>query len=230
MKLQYQELPQEFVQMLTAQTALFNTVNPMAELQTTNKALYLVLENSFKEFAQGKVNMEKIFASLGWFHFRDRLCSVFLSKVLFKKYPNSTDINLIDDIKNFEKKFSFIGVTSNSRLMLLGFFLKLNSLELGVDDIKSGEETSMHNPPKGFEQILEMAKVNTDKPDWIILLCWYLVEYLGFYRVQASILQGKKFREMLSELSEKQRTSLMQNLFAYGASINEHEWFDASLV
>jgi hypothetical protein len=223
-------MPTEFVAMLKSSSVNFSTNNPLSEIQTTNKALYLILEKAFKEFSPGKINLEKVFNTLGWLNFRDRLCSVYLSKILFDKFPEFTDTLLVDEIKQFESRYAFFSVTSHSRLFLLGFFLKLNALELGIDNIKSGEEITLVNPPKGLEQVLSISKVKNDKPDWVILICWYLVAFLGFYKVQSSIMAGKSFSEILADLMESERDQLMKGLLAYGASIGEDEWFNSNLI
>ena len=101
LKLPFIRLPQEFVALL--KTNLGGTPKPsdVFKVLQLNPAMMMAINTAFSEFDDGR-GLEKVMSALGWSSFRDRLASLYVSKSLYGKYSQSTDLEIIEDIKNFE--------------------------------------------------------------------------------------------------------------------------------
>jgi hypothetical protein len=213
-------LPTEFVTCLkdsnyqTGNSGLFSYLRQ-------SPGLLMVLERAFDEFNEHQIGLEKIVTTLGWEHFRDRMCSVYLFKILNSSFPEKTDLELVEEIKSVEKRFSDRSLAGNSRLFLLGFYLKVFNLY----------ESFQENPkdptkiPMTVDRALALSKARTDKPDWLILLCWHMDQFLGSQKLTDAIKAGESWDKLYEQLTSAQKFHLISNLLSYGASIEEDDPF-----
>jgi hypothetical protein len=68
--------------------------------------------------------------ALGWSNFRDRMASMYIYKSIHGTFPKHTSMDLVEDIKQLEARFSNNGVTSYSRIFMLGFYLRLANIQI----------------------------------------------------------------------------------------------------
>lgn len=214
-------LPSEFVTLLKSNLSVTNFTEPIFNLIYPNRALYLILETAFKEFNDGR-GLEKVMNALGWSSFRDRMASVYISKTLYGDFPNKTNLDLVEDIKLIENRFSNHMVNGFSRLFLLGFYLKLANLEIQTKQDNKYLEIIL---PNEIGPLLKLSQGRSEKIDWLILILLHLHASLGESLLTNHLIAGKKFEDLYMLMSKVDQEQMGQNLMAYGASIQESDVF-----
>jgi len=196
-------------------------VAPIFDVLRPNKGLYLTLEKAFKEFDDGR-GLEKTVLALGWANFRDRLASLYISKSIYGSFPQKTSMELVEDIKAFEQKFIDQGVHSNSRLFLLGFYLKLANIQIQRRENNQFLEIKI---PDEIGPILKLSQGRSEKIDWLILIVMHLREALGEKTLTHAISAGKRLEEIYAMVSVESKHIMHENLLGYSASIREPDFF-----
>lgn len=221
LKLPFVGLPKEFVTLLKLPLSPSSQVAPILEVIGKNKALIQVIETAFNEFDDGR-GIEKIISVLGWPSFRDRLASVFIYKTVYGEYPKTTNPELVEEIKVFENIYSEHTTHNNSRIFLLGFYLKLANLKIQ----KSLDNQFLEiNLPDGLKILLQTSQGRSEKIDWLLLTLLHFYHAFGDKTLLNSLIGQKKFDELYSLLSTEDRELMLENLLAYGASIDEQDIF-----
>jgi hypothetical protein len=214
-------LPKEFVTLLKTNLQVTSSPAPIFDVIRPNKAIYLSLERAFAEFDDGR-GLEKTMMALGWANFRDRMASMYIYKVVHGNFPTSTSMDLVDDIKTFEHRFVDHGVHGLSRVFLLGFYLKLANLQIRERQNNQFLEIKV---PEEIGPLLKLSQGRSERADWLILILLHLHNSLGDKLLTNTLLSGKKFDELYELLTEDQKKNMLENLLAYGASINEADFF-----
>lgn len=214
-------LPTEFVTLLRSNLSVSNSTEPIFNIINSNRALYSILETAFKEFNDGR-GLEKVMTALGWTSFRDRMASVYLSKSIYGDFPTRTNLDLIEDIKLIENRFSGHSVNGFSRIFLLGFYLKLANLEIQTKQDNKFLEIIL---PAEIEPLLKISPVRSERIDWLILILFHLNAALGEGLLTKHLIAGKKFEDLYALMSKEDQEQMGQNLMAYSASIQEAEVF-----
>lgn len=219
--LPYVNLPQEFVTLLKSSLTASSGPEPILEVIRPNRALYSILENSFDEFHDGR-GLEKLMLALGWFNFRDRMASVYIYKKIYGNYPAQTNMELVEEIKELESRFSSHGVHSYSRLFLLGFYFKMAQVQLRE---KADNPFLELNVPQEIGPLLKLSQGRTEKTDWLVLILMHMHIDIGPKLIANSLAQGKKFEDLYGFMTIEARRTMHDNLLAYGASIREQDIF-----
>ena len=214
-------LPAEYVDLLKANLASVSSPDQIFNNIRSNPALYTILENGFKEFNDGR-GLEKTMMALGWSNFRDRMGSLYIHKAIFGNFPNKTTMELVEDIKLLESRFLDNSIQSYSRVFLLGFYLKLANLQIQKRENNQFLEITI---PEEIAPILKISQARSEKIDWLILIVLHLLNGLGEKIVINALAAGKNFDELYNLLSPDSRKLMMDNLLAYGLSINEPDLF-----
>ncbi len=212
-------LPTEFVGLLKNPTAAGGGAVP--QMLRGAPGLTMVMERAFKEFDEHHMGLEKVSTVLGWAHFRDRMASVYLFKALHGSFPDKTDMELVEDIRIFENRFSDKSLAGNSRLFLLGLYLRFLNTYLSMRE-EGGLEIKV---PQGVDRVMTIKQVRTDKPDWLVLLVWHLDLFLGTDELVRLIQINTRWESFYELLTDAQRFQLVSNLLSYGASIQEEDPF-----
>lgn len=214
-------LPSEFVTLLKSNLSVTTSPAPIFDVIRPNQAIYLTLEKAFKEFDDGR-GLEKTMIALGWSNFRDRMASIYIYKAIHGQYPKSTSMDLVDDIKQLETRFTNHSVTSFSRVFLLGFYLRLANLQIQKRENNKFIEIRI---PEEIGAFLRLSQGRSEKTDWLILIILHLLNGLGDKLLMNALMQGKKFDELYEMLSPENKKNMLENLLAYGASIQEQDIF-----
>ena len=155
-------LPQEFVTLLKSNLSVTNSAAPIFEILRTNPALISILDNAFKEFNDGR-GLEKVMTALGWANFRERVASVYIYKSIYGNFPSKTDMELVEDIKLLENRFTDHSVNSYSRLFLLGFYIRLANLEIQNREDNKFLEIKI---PNEIGSLLKLSQGRSQRADW----------------------------------------------------------------
>ena len=111
-----------------------DSIQEIATTLNSNAGISTVVEKCFKEYDEFDLGIEKAIQVLGWPHFRERLVSIYIYKRTYGSYPLKTDITLVDSICRFEAALEKISLHNNSRVFLLGTYLKFLGFEKGFED------------------------------------------------------------------------------------------------
>ncbi len=214
-------LPSEFVTLLKSNLAITTSPAPIFDVLRPNQALYLTLEKAFKEFDDGR-GLEKTMIALGWSNFRDRMASVYIYKAIHGYYPKLTSMDLVEDIKQLEGRFINHTVNSFSRVFLLGFYLRMSNIQIQRRENNKFLELKI---PEEIGAFLRLSQGRSEKTDWLILITLHLLNGLGDKLLMNALMQGKKFDDLYDLLSSENKKIMLENLLAYGASIQESDVF-----
>lgn len=214
-------LPTEFITLLKSNLSVTSSPAPVFDVIRPNLALYSVLERAFKEFDDGR-GVEKTMIALGWSNFRDRMASLYVYKAIYGNYPIKTNMELVEDIKELENKFVDHSVHSISRMFLLGFYLKLANIQNQNRGANQFLEIKISDD---VLRVLNITQGRSEKIDWLILTTMHLLDALGEKMLLNNLASGKKYDELYRLLNLEQQKSMMNNLLAYGASIQEKDIF-----
>lgn len=216
--LPYIRIPAEFLQLLKKNMGGTPVPSEIFKILNGNPALILVMGKAFTEFDDGR-GIEKVMSALGWSSFRDRLSSLYVSKALYGKYSEKTDLEIINDIKEIENRFQNFAVSSFSRLFLLGFYIKLSNIKQ-----QTLKDATMITIPENVERILSVVEGKSERIDWLILIISHLCLFFDEKLILNHLSQHKKIDDLYELMSSSQRQLMFENLLNYGASIGEQDF------
>lgn len=214
-------MPQEFVTLLKSNISVSSSPAPVFDIIRPNRALFSILETAFKEFDDGR-GVEKVLTALGWANFRDRMASIYVYKTMYGDYPSKTDMELVEDIKQIETRFTDHSVSSISRLFLVGFYLKLANLK--IQEREDNKFLEIKIPPE-IGAMMKLSQGRSERIDWLLLILLHLNASLGEKMLMNNLIAGKKFDELYQLMPKDSQEVMNQNLLAYGASIQEPDVF-----
>ncbi len=214
-------LPAELLNLLKLN--LPTNVAPETILQTisANPAVQLLLERTMTEFHGGR-SLEKALTALGWPGFRDRFASLYIYKTIHGIYPTLTYLDLVDEVRTLEVRFGPYGTSGNSRVFLLGLYLKLSNLKLLNE--ASGKFLELRIPVE-VDGLLKHTQGRSEKLDWVLLIVTHLLEGLGETMLSRALAAGEPMDAIYPLLSTTHREWMFKNLLTYGASIREPDMF-----
>lgn len=214
-------LPSEFVTLLKTNLSVTTSPAPVFDVIRPNQALYTSMEFAFKEFDDGR-GLEKTMLALGWPNFRERMASLYVYKTIHGSFPLRTNMELVEDIRDLELRFINHSIHGVSRVFLLGFYLKLGNIQVQQ---REGNKFYEVKVPVEVDNLLKLSMGRSEKLDWLILIIMHLINGLGEKIVANAIASGKKLEDLYSLMGADARKNMMDNLLAYGASINEKDIF-----
>lgn len=214
-------LPREFVSLLKANLSITPSPDTVFAHIKANKALYHIIDTAFKEFDDGR-GPEKSLLALGWPNFRERVSSLYVYKLIYGDFPTSTNTQLVEDVKKFESRFRDHSVNSYSRAYLLGFYLKLANMELQYRDDRQFIEIRIAD---SIDSLLKLSMGRSEKIDWLILILYHLHLALGEKVLTDCLNKGQKFEDIYPLMPKEALEMMAENLLAYGASIDEPDFF-----
>lgn len=188
-----------------------------------DKFLFLFLKQTFHEHI-GKGGIMTLLNSMGWEGLRNRLVEAYLYYLNEGRYPNQVVLDESKDLVDLERRFDFLTPHGNSRIYLLGMYLK--NIEYYLLNNREYGGTEFLGVPLAVDEILIMGKRKTTHPDWLIVIVWSLVSILGDKAAKQLFEQSKgKLNRVRRELAESEYDNFMASLLAYGHGINDKEFF-----
>ena len=202
--------------------------HPAVKLINENKALFMILDRTLKDFKEQKIGLSKLFTALGWGNFKDRWTFIYIYKTIYGHFPDESDLDLIQDIKKIEERFMTLQAQGSSRLYLLGFYLKMINLEHKKANTEAEDDYWLI--PEIIDDIIREHSFKSEKADWLLLSLWQFCHFLGADKVIQIVKEEKPYEMLFAYLTEPQRYQFINNLLAYGASINDDEIFVSKKV
>ena len=164
---------------------------------------------------------------MGWDAFRNRMAAYFIQFNNVGFFETKVEDNLCAEVLHFEQMLKSFSVSGYSRGFLLGFYLKLWSLQLA----KQRESTRMSELLDVSGSILEVLQKSRSKVvevDWVVVIISQLLKYLNKDIITAVFTADTDYLEIYQILDEKQKEDVIVNLLNYGASIGDDGIFLAS--
>jgi hypothetical protein len=215
-------LPDHYTQLLRVN--MQSSGKNFSELQyyiAEHKGLYLMFRKIFEDIdSSGNVN--KVLKSLGWHGVRDRFACLYIEKLINGQFPKNVQTGNCFGLLGLEDRLKPFCIGGYSRAFLLGFYFKMASIELSIAGDSSGSE--LIKIDEVFE-VLALSTSRTIKIDWVVILIQHLILFLGKDEVVELVRAGGKYQDIYELLTQDQKQIYINNLLAYGASINEKDIF-----
>lgn len=167
-------------------------------------------------------NINKVLKSLGWHGVRDRYACLYIEKLINGDFPSTIQTGNCFGILGIEDRLKKYCIEGYSRGFLLGFYFKMASIELSISGDSSGSDLLKISD---VFDVLDLSTSRTIKIDWVVILIQHLIYFLGKDEVLELVSAGGRYEDIYSLLTEKQKKIYINNLLAYGASINEKDIF-----
>ncbi|MCY4643751.1 MAG: hypothetical protein OXB88_03950 [Bacteriovoracales bacterium] len=187
-----------------------------------HRGFHRLIVNSFLDVDTNK-RIDFIVKTLGWKSFRDRLASVFIHYTHTNRFPEETNLQLTQDLIQFDMEMETYSSYGYSRSFLLAFYVKLCRIHSRETGLNFREEE--WHIPRSVCGLMKKAKIKMIKIDWALLLLWHFVDYMGRERVEEIIDRGEGFRMLMDLLTDGQRDELYGNLLTYSYGIDDQDFF-----
>jgi len=186
--------------------------------------LKFLVKKYFKDInSQGHV--APILKSLGWVNFRDRLCSLFIYRQANGVYPEIVNSDISKGINLFEQKILSYSVNGFNRGYLFGFYLKMARIYTN-----SSQDYNFLNIEQEILELLALSKVRIIQIDWLLIMILHFSHFLGIEVLRDELKKETKFRVLYKSLSLEEKDLMVENMLAYGASIDEPDAFSGKMV
>ncbi len=190
--------------------------------------LNLLVHESFKDFLK-KGGVLGMLSALGWQGFRNRLGEAYLHHAQYRHFPRQIIVDEITFAIDFEKRFDFLFSENNSRVFMLGMYLKLCQIHMEREGIFEDQETLII--PADVDEILIVGKSKTMSPDWLIVIVWSFYQVLGKEKAASLLIDTKcDMEKIFSVLKSQEYELIMKSLLRYGQAINDYSFFTAQKV
>jgi hypothetical protein len=199
------------------------TFSTLHDLIEDDPFLDILIREIFKEYLE-KGGILSMLSALGWEGFRNRLAQAYLYHLRYNKFPNRIVLDEINDVLDFERRFSFLYSEHNSRVFLLGFYLK-------ICQVYMEEKVGSHNfdfllVPIEVDEILIEGKSKSLNPDWLIMTVWSLFLLNGKEKTITLIDKTKgNFTEILGLIDTEDYQKIISGLLIYGNGVNDTQFF-----
>lgn len=204
-------------------------------LQNSNKTYQDIWEFIHRDAAM-KIMLPRIFeknhlggdlkaqmSSYGVKGIRDRLASLFLYHLTEKTQAKVVDLSYVLEVQQFEERFSEFANEWDSRIFLLGFYLRAKDLK--NEEYNDPEEYEL-NISLDVDEILTYGKAKIEKLDWLIIIIKNLLKFkskeevLNWFKTD-----GKDIYTILTTLSFEDQKDFLHELLMYGHAINDLDFF-----
>ena len=140
-------------------------------------------------------------------------------------YPDAHGTDYSRGISTFERKVSPYSVNGFSRAYLFGYYLKMARIHTN-----SSEEFNFLNISDEVINVLSYTKSRVIKIDWLLMMVIHFNFFLGNKVLVTELKKDTKFDVLYDSLSEEEKTLFLENMLAYGASIDDPDTFSSKLV
>jgi hypothetical protein len=171
---------------------------------------------------------ERIIHSLGWLGFRDRIAAAYIEYQLTGHFPNVPDLNYIEDVIKLEEQLKPYTIDGFGRGFLLGFYIKMSLCETIRKD--PTKKLLPININKEVLNLLDLGQSKLLQIDWLCLTLLQVKNYKRISYLTENLKSGVNFRDLITDLPDKEREQIIYNLVTYGASIKDREIFFDEVV
>lgn len=178
-----------------------------------------LIKRIFKDIdADGFVG--KILSVNGFVGIRNRLAAAYIEHRAMGNFPEVVNQTLIQEALLLEHSWRHFTHQGYSRIFMLGFYLKLASME--------NKTSSMLFQERHLEY-MKISKGKSVRIDWLMLLILHFDYFLGFDRYMNALQSHMSLDALMALLSDDERLLMLSNLLGYASSIQDLDFF-TSLV
>ena len=202
--------------------------NDISDIIERDNFLKIYVQDAFSEFLT-KGGLQGMFKALGWQGFRNRYGEAYIYHARNCNYPKFIEVYEVNYAIDLERRFDFLFSENNSRVFMLGMYLKFCEIRYEHDGEFHGIEfTSI--PPE-VDEILVKGKSRNMNPDWLIVTVWSLYNIIGGGRTSELMQNSKgKINYILNEITPIEYEKLIECLLKYGLAIHDSQFFTEEKV
>ncbi len=163
-------------------------------------------------------DLDYVLDNIGWEGVRNHLAAAYLYHANHGYFPRDDVLNYVEDILSFENSLKRYQVQGFSRVFLLGFYLKL-------DSIKKAREDWLSMVDIDYGKFFYMSKMRVDKMDWLILMLSHFAFYRGDEAIVDFIKDKTRYDSIYQSLDTEHKKRFISNSLTYAASICEPNFF-----
>lgn len=187
-----------------------------------DQALSLMLPRIFEKDHLGG-DLKAQMSSYGLKGIRDRLSSLYLYHLTENMRPKKVDISYVLEVQQFEERFHQFANEWDSRIFMLGFYLRTKDLK---NELYNDPEEYELNIPLDVDEILTHGKAKIEKLDWLILALKSFLNYLSKEEIIEWFKEdGDDFYNLFQKINTDQRKEVLSELLVYGNAINDKDFF-----
>lgn len=188
-----------------------------------DKFLSLWFKKSFEEYSK-QGGLSQLLSMFGWEGLRNRIAEAYLYYAKYGKYPLHHSIDEVKSVLHFERKFDFLFSETNSRVFLLGLYLKM--CEIDLENQEQFDEQVYTEIPESVVEILKTGKSKTNTPDWLILTVWSFFTRYGKTKCLDIFKTSKgSINEIINQTSKIDYGMFIMDLLIYGHAISDISFF-----
>ena len=162
-----------------------------------------------------------VITTLGLHGVRNRIVEAYIYYVKYKHFPNEIELDEVYDILDFEQRYDFLFSEFNSRIFLLGFFLKMCDLQYNLE-----LDSSFLSIPFEVDEILVVGKSKNNYADWLILFVWGFFKIFDKQKALHILTESKgDLSVILSKISQADYEQCIMMILKYGQAINDDSFF-----
>lgn len=219
----YVSLPEHFTRLLVGNIQNSTISNNNLEMYINeNKDLNALVKRIFKDIDPDGF-LGKIISISGWTGIRNRLAAIFIEHAMTGKFPESANINLVNDLINVENKLRHFTPPGFNRAFLLAFYAKMSLVK--INSISDSRELSPLIIKDVHIEFMKYSKAKSIRIDWLMLQLIQYEHFLGVERMQNLLKVETRYAALFSLLSSKEQAQMIENFLTYGASIYDTEIF-----
>jgi hypothetical protein len=198
------------------------TYEKIWEYIQADQFLHLLFPNIF-EPEHAKKDLKVQMGSYGVKGVRDRLAGLYLSYLTEGKWLKSPDLSYVLEVQQFEERFNDFSNEWDSRIFMLGFYLRAKDLE--NEKYYELDEYEI-NLPLEVDEILTHGKAKIEKLDWLIVTIKSLLKFKKKDEIIAWLKgESKDFFDIISTLDTKEQKIFLEDLLCYGHAIGDLDFF-----
>ena len=198
----------------------------VCQIIESDKFLSLYTKNTFAPYFKNGGVMT-LLGSMGMEKFRDLLTEAYLYQYFFGGHPGEIELDLVQDVLDFERRFESLRLDGSFRNFQLGLYLKMINLFFEKNNL-DGQFILI---PVEVDEILAVSRMRPFFSDWLIIITWGLVDILGAAAAKDLLLSSQgKINRIERELSLPQQESWAKHCLKYGFAINDDSMFATERV
>lgn len=197
----------------------------IALILSQSPAFFPILEMCFPEMQKEK-RADWLIRSMGWIGIRNKMASLIVFRCYEGNWPDIYDESLIEEVLRFETKFAPFGLLGQSRIFMLGLYLKMARL------IDPSSAQLREIPEADLLHIFEKNRARSERPDQLLIFLWNLLEVMPRDQIINIIENNRQapFKKLWQGLSQDQKRNCTKNFLRYGFSISEEDIFTQEVV
>lgn len=154
---------------------------------------------------------------------RDRLAFHYLYYLTESQWAKTPDLSYILEVQQFEERFNDFSNEWDSRIFLLGFYLRAKDLE--NEKLGDLEEYEI-NISLDIDELLTLGKAKIEKLDWLIIILKSLLKFKKKNEIQEWLLsESRDFFDIIKTLKKEDRKIFLEDLLCYGHAIGDKDFF-----